>query len=95
METAEVYEALEAQAEKIANEMGVVFERYVKKKQKQYGGITMPALLGVCARLVVGAVRTFPEQEQQPVLKEFAVVLAHRYRVSCATDEKSPIIVRH
>lgn len=89
-------EEAEARIETLANDMAKLFNKYVKKQQKRNGFITMPALLNVCTRLVVGAVRTFPPAEQDEVIKEFAKVLAHRYRLAgVSTPEESKIIVRH
>jgi hypothetical protein len=84
----------EAQVEVIAEEMAKVFNRYIKKKQKQYGMICMPAVLNVCTRMAVAAVRTMPLDDQQQTLKEFAALTAQRYALAgITTPEERRIIV--
>lgn len=86
-------EAAEALCDQLAQRMAKVFHIYIVKQQKKHGPYVFPALLNVCSRLVVAAVRTFPPNEQQQALKEFAALVAQRYSLAGITTPEEKRII--
>lgn len=86
-------EGAEVYVDQIAQHMTKVFHTYIKKQRKKHGEYIFPAMLNVCSRLVVAAVRTFPPNEQQTVLKEFAALVAQRYSLAGITTPEEKRII--